>query len=227
MELGRKTSLSPLETAKAFGATLVRVVDDNATAQENSERVGTRSVKYGEASVFAGEGAKFLIPRKTLKGRFYAAEHQARQQYEQLKTRLDIIEQQNQDMKKLVSGKQPQVQYAIPANTRYQNKQNSFDNFNDDRFSRFNRNKPEELPKVSFKEVTEVETIPSARRLTGTKQTEVTSQNQAGTADSSSAAPYQRQYDGRGNNWSNNGWRSRSNYRNNNIHTSTSPCLHR
>ena len=160
----------------------------------------------------------------------YAAEHQARQQYKQLKTRLDIIEQQNQDMKKLVSAKQPQVQYAIPANTRYQNKQNSFDNFNDDRFSRFNRNKPEEPSKVSFKEVTEVETIPSARRLTGSKQTEVTPQNQTGTTDSSSAAPYQRQYNGRGNNWSNNGnnwsnngnnwgnnsWRSRNNYRNNN-----------
>jgi hypothetical protein len=41
----------------------------------------------------------------------YVAEHQARQQYKQLKTSLDIIEQQNQDMKKLVSGKQPQVQY--------------------------------------------------------------------------------------------------------------------
>jgi hypothetical protein len=57
----------------------------------------------------------------------YAAEHQARQQYKQLQTRLDIIEQQNQHMKKLVSGKQPQIQYAIPANdfqrnVRYQNK---------------------------------------------------------------------------------------------------------
>jgi len=41
MESGRKTSLSPLETAKVFGAPLVRDVDDNATAQENLERVGS------------------------------------------------------------------------------------------------------------------------------------------------------------------------------------------
>ena len=40
-ESGRKTSLSPLETAKVFGAPLVRDVDDNATAQENLERVGS------------------------------------------------------------------------------------------------------------------------------------------------------------------------------------------
>jgi hypothetical protein len=58
----------------------------------------------------------------------------------------------------------------------------------------------EEPPKASFKEVTEVvETIPSARRLTGTKQTDITPQNHAGTADTSSASPYQRQYNGREN----------------------------
>ena len=74
MESGRKTSLSPLETAKVFGAPLVRDVDDNATAQENLERVGRKRVKYGEASVSAGEGAKFLIPRKTLKGRLQIVE---------------------------------------------------------------------------------------------------------------------------------------------------------
>jgi hypothetical protein len=63
MELGRKTSLSPLETAKAFGAPLVRLW-----------MTTRRSVKYGEASVSAGEGAKFLTPRKTLKGRLQFVE---------------------------------------------------------------------------------------------------------------------------------------------------------
>src|ERR1700731_3883790 len=51
---------------------------------------------------------------KDFQAKVYAAEHQARQQYKQLQTRLDTIEKQNQDIKELVSGKQPQTQYAIP-----------------------------------------------------------------------------------------------------------------
>lgn len=76
-ELGRKTSLSPLETAKAFGAPLLRDVDDNATAEQILKRVGQRRVKYGEYFVSSrSSGSEFLIPRKALRGRLQIVEEE-------------------------------------------------------------------------------------------------------------------------------------------------------
>jgi hypothetical protein len=140
----------------------------------------------------------------------YAAEHQARQQYRQLQTRLDSIEKEHQEMKNLMTTR-PQIQYAIPAKQQ--------DNFRGDRFSRYNRNRLDDLPKVSFKEVTEeVETLPAARRLTAAKQTELSPGQDTGSGNNSSSAttrqyPYQNNNnrdDGVGS--SNTSWRGRNNY---------------
>ena len=46
-KIGRKMSLSPIETAKAFGATGMESRDSNATAQVLVEEIGSRQVKYG------------------------------------------------------------------------------------------------------------------------------------------------------------------------------------
>ena len=73
-ELGRNTSLSPLETAKAFGAPLLRDVDGNATATQILKKVGDRRVKYGETFGSGREGEGFLIPRKGLRGRLQIVE---------------------------------------------------------------------------------------------------------------------------------------------------------
>jgi hypothetical protein len=75
-ELGRNTSLSPLETAKAFGAPLLRDVDDNATAEQILKKVGERRVKYGETFGSGREGEGFLILRKELRGRLQIVEEE-------------------------------------------------------------------------------------------------------------------------------------------------------
>ncbi|KAN0120168.1 hypothetical protein V8E51_002376 [Hyaloscypha variabilis] len=75
-ELGRNTSLSPLETGLAFGAPLLRDLDGNATARQILERVGERRVKYGETFGSGREGEGFLIPRKGLRGRLQIVEEQ-------------------------------------------------------------------------------------------------------------------------------------------------------
>jgi hypothetical protein len=67
--LGRKTSLSPLETSKAFGAPLLRDVNDNAAAERILKRVRQMRVKYGEYfGSSKSSGSEFLIPRKALRG---------------------------------------------------------------------------------------------------------------------------------------------------------------
>jgi hypothetical protein len=75
-ELGRKTSLSPLETTKAFGAPLLSDVDDNATAEEILKRAGEMRVKYGESSRSIEEGTRVLISRKELRGRLQIVEEE-------------------------------------------------------------------------------------------------------------------------------------------------------
>jgi hypothetical protein len=75
-ELGRNTSLSPLETGLAFGAPLLRDLDGNATARQILERVGERRVKYGETFGSGREGEGFLIPRKGLRGRLQIVEEE-------------------------------------------------------------------------------------------------------------------------------------------------------
>jgi hypothetical protein len=50
-ELGRKITLSPLETAKAFGAPMPRKVNDNATVERILRQVGKRRIRYGEILV--------------------------------------------------------------------------------------------------------------------------------------------------------------------------------
>ncbi|KAI9822913.1 MAG: hypothetical protein M1832_002938 [Thelocarpon impressellum] len=45
--LGRTTSLSPIETAKAFNAPLLRSPDSNAEVDELLDRIGGRRVRYG------------------------------------------------------------------------------------------------------------------------------------------------------------------------------------
>ncbi|KAI9729176.1 MAG: hypothetical protein M1834_007083 [Cirrosporium novae-zelandiae] len=49
-ELGRETSMSPVEIAKAFGAPLLANVDSNATARQMLAEVGGKKVRYGEVT---------------------------------------------------------------------------------------------------------------------------------------------------------------------------------
>lgn len=49
--VGRKTSMSPIETAKAFGAPMLEIADPNATADMLLKEVGDRAVRYGSVAV--------------------------------------------------------------------------------------------------------------------------------------------------------------------------------
>ncbi|KIY01985.1 uncharacterized protein Z520_02123 [Fonsecaea multimorphosa CBS 102226] len=49
-EIGRRVSMSPVETAKAFNAPLLRSSDSNASAETLLKQVGHRPVKYGLVS---------------------------------------------------------------------------------------------------------------------------------------------------------------------------------
>jgi hypothetical protein len=73
-ELGRKTTLSPLETAKAFGALIPREVYDNATVEQILRQVGKRRIRYGEILVSGRAGEEFLAPRKALRSRLRMAD---------------------------------------------------------------------------------------------------------------------------------------------------------
>ena len=59
--LGRKVSLSPVETAKAFNAPLLRAFDSNGDADALLKDVGDRTVKYGEVAILGGRA----VPRET------------------------------------------------------------------------------------------------------------------------------------------------------------------
>lgn len=59
--LGRKTSLSPVETAKAFNAPLLRGFDSNGDADALRKDVGDRKMKYGEVAILGGQA----VPRDT------------------------------------------------------------------------------------------------------------------------------------------------------------------
>lgn len=52
--LGRKVSPSPIETAKAFSAPLLRGHDSNSEADALLKEVGNRKVKYGEVAILGG-----------------------------------------------------------------------------------------------------------------------------------------------------------------------------
>lgn len=59
--LGRNVSLSPVETAKAFSAPLLRGFDSNGDADTLLKDVGDRTVKYGEVAALGGRA----VPRDT------------------------------------------------------------------------------------------------------------------------------------------------------------------
>ncbi|CZR53988.1 uncharacterized protein PAC_03871 [Phialocephala subalpina] len=77
-ELGRKASLSVIEIAKAFGAPLLRDVDDNATAKLILKQVGTTRVVYGEVVTSERASSEFLIPRKGLRSRLQIVEERGK-----------------------------------------------------------------------------------------------------------------------------------------------------
>lgn len=52
--IGRKVSMSPIETGKAFNAPILRNSDSNAPARSLLKQVGTRLVKYGVVSEMVG-----------------------------------------------------------------------------------------------------------------------------------------------------------------------------
>lgn len=56
--LGRKVSLSPVETAKAFNAPLLRAFDSNGDADALLKDVGDRTVKYGEVALLGGRAVQ-------------------------------------------------------------------------------------------------------------------------------------------------------------------------
>lgn len=71
-ELGRKSSLGVLETAKAFGAPLMDDIDDSATEKQILQRIGKKRVVYGQTAVSGrspSSAAEFLLPRKELRSR--------------------------------------------------------------------------------------------------------------------------------------------------------------
>jgi hypothetical protein len=63
-ELGRKSSLGLLETAKAFGAPLLKDLDDNSTEQQILSQVREKRVKYGDVSVSNRAEEGFFVPGK-------------------------------------------------------------------------------------------------------------------------------------------------------------------
>jgi len=63
-ELGRRTTLSPLETAKASGAPTLREVNDNGTVEQIIRQVGKRRIRYGEILVSGQVGEEFLFRGK-------------------------------------------------------------------------------------------------------------------------------------------------------------------
>ncbi|KAF8864308.1 hypothetical protein BDZ45DRAFT_34237 [Acephala macrosclerotiorum] len=77
-ELGRKASLSVLETAKAFEAPLLRDVDDNATVEQILKQVGKTRAVYGEVVTLARASTEFLIPRKEIRRRLQIVEERGR-----------------------------------------------------------------------------------------------------------------------------------------------------
>ncbi|KUJ10178.1 uncharacterized protein LY89DRAFT_723950 [Mollisia scopiformis] len=74
-DLGRRTSLSVLETAKAFGAPLLRDSDDNATAKQILSKIGKTRIMYGEVTSARSSG-EFLIPRKGIRSRLQMVEEE-------------------------------------------------------------------------------------------------------------------------------------------------------
>ena len=73
-ELGRRTTLSPLETAKASGAPTLREVNDNGTVEQIIRQVGKRRIRYGEILVSGQVGEEFLVPWKALGSRLQMAD---------------------------------------------------------------------------------------------------------------------------------------------------------
>ena len=62
--IGRVVSMSPIETAKAFHAPLLRTGDSNAPAKDLVKQFGTKPVKYGivsgtKSSAMSGEGSMY------------------------------------------------------------------------------------------------------------------------------------------------------------------------
>ena len=53
--VGRKVSLSPIETAKAFKAPMLRNTDSNADADALLKEVGNRKIRYGAVTVYGSE----------------------------------------------------------------------------------------------------------------------------------------------------------------------------
>jgi hypothetical protein len=68
-ELGRNSTLGVLETAKAFGAPLLRDVGDNDTTEQMLQSVGSKRVRYGEVFVSGIKEKEFLVPRKRVNGK--------------------------------------------------------------------------------------------------------------------------------------------------------------
>lgn len=56
--LGRKVSLSPVETAKASSAPLLTGFDSNGDADALLKDVGDRTVKYGEVAILGGSAVR-------------------------------------------------------------------------------------------------------------------------------------------------------------------------
>lgn len=62
-ELGRPVSLSPLETAKAFGAHLFQAENNDTGPKVLAENTGERRFKYGEQDVLGAYGHKMRVLR--------------------------------------------------------------------------------------------------------------------------------------------------------------------
>ncbi|KAE8453901.1 hypothetical protein EG329_007677 [Mollisiaceae sp. DMI_Dod_QoI] len=72
-DLGRRVSLSPVETAKAFDAPLLQGPGSNASLQQLVRRVGTRGVRFGEVEDYAAASGvrrlKFADPSEVIRPR--------------------------------------------------------------------------------------------------------------------------------------------------------------
>lgn len=68
--LGRNVSMSPIETAKAFGALGLNIKDPHANAQGILEEIGDQEVRYDMASraMLTGNGLEAQEKRRTMAG---------------------------------------------------------------------------------------------------------------------------------------------------------------
>lgn len=115
--MGRKTSLSPVETAKAFDAPVLRSQDSNATIEMLLRETGSRQVRYGRSIVSERAVAKTTGTNPAAKSSASAWHHDDEWEMSDLGPWLEDHDSLRSSNHKFVAGIHNEGQQLLPART--------------------------------------------------------------------------------------------------------------